>query len=152
MRVSSSISYVLRLPGAFANAFRALTVSVAALPFFLLCHEVLSGQSRKKGMFIFGLLPRTALRLSWAIFVRPAGTGEMPGRWEAWEGCARVGDSCNAEIQSTKSWAFLNQPSLELLRVLAIGRRSAQDCIASCNCPRTCPPQVTTHKKRRVSA
>src|SRR5882724_1104838 len=85
MRVSSSISYVLRLPGAFANAFRALTVSVAALPFFLLCPEVLSGQSRKKGMFIFRLLPRTALRLSWAIFVRPAGTGEMPGRWEAWD-------------------------------------------------------------------
>src|SRR5437016_2268473 len=49
-------------------------------PFFLLCPEVLSGQSRKKGMFIFGLLPRTALRLSWAIFVRPAGTGEMAGK------------------------------------------------------------------------
>src|SRR5437870_5211194 len=65
MRVSSSISYVLRLPGAFANAFL--------------------GKTGKRECLFLGLIPRTALRLSWAIFVRPAGTGEMPGRWEAWD-------------------------------------------------------------------
>src|SRR6266566_5560424 len=41
----------------FCNAFRALTLSVAALHFFLLCPEVLSRQSRKKGDVFLGLFP-----------------------------------------------------------------------------------------------
>ena len=55
--------------------FSGADVGHCSAPFFLLCPEVLSGQSRKKGMFIFGLFTqgRTGAVQPWAGMRYPVG-------------------------------------------------------------------------------
>src|SRR6266404_535751 len=79
--------------------------TVTQSAFFVLCAECIRRKTRKREMFIFGLLPRAALRLPGAIVMPPrwdSGRGEREWRTKSGE---RRGMG-NGRVTVVKGWVM----------------------------------------------